>query len=100
MKVPHSKFSLSTLYGRSRQTGGAGPVGATHGLHVIIPAVVVESSVHPSADRSHDGTVRSNNDSTWGDNDRARSNAARPVYSGRADDGACFRCRQGNEASD
>ena len=77
-----------------------------HGLHVIIPAVIVESSVNPSADRSHDGTsrgdnnsARSNNNSTWGDNDRACSDAARPVYSGRADDGACFRCRQGNEAS-
>jgi hypothetical protein len=77
-----------------------------HGLHVIIAAVIVESSVNPSADRSDNDRVRSdnhstrsNNNSTGGDNDRARGDAARPVYSDRADDGACFRCRQGNEAS-
>jgi hypothetical protein len=62
-----------------------------HGLHVIITAVIVESSVNSSADRSHDGAPGDNN-STWGDNDRACSDAARPVYAGRADDGACFRC--------
>jgi len=64
--------------------------------HIIIPAVIVESSVSPSTDRSHDGargdnnSARSNNNSTWGDNDRACSDAARNA--GRADDGACFRC--------
>jgi len=73
--------------------------------HIIIPALIVESSVNPSTDRSHDGargdnnSARSNNNSTWGDNDRACSDATRPVYAGRADDGACFRRRQGNEAS-
>ena len=40
--------------------------------HIIIPAVIVESSVNPSTDRSHDGapgdinSARSNNNSTWG----------------------------------
>lgn len=73
--------------------------------HIIIPAVIVESSVSPSTDRSHDGargdnnSARSNNNSTWGDNDRACSDATRPVYAGCADDGACFRRRQGNEGS-
>jgi hypothetical protein len=73
--------------------------------NIIIPALIVESSVNPSTDRSHDGargdnnSARSNNNSTWGDNDRACSDATRPVYAGRADDGACFRRRQGNEAS-
>ena len=77
-----------------------------HGLHVIIRPSSLDLSVNPSADRSDNDRARSdnhrtrsNNNSTWGDNDRACGDAARPVYSGRADDGACFRCRQGNEAS-
>jgi hypothetical protein len=70
-----------------------------HGLHVMIPAAIVGPSVNPSADRSDNHSTRSNNNSTWRDNDRVGGDAARPVYSGRSDDGVCFRCRQGNEAS-
>ena len=76
-----------------------------HGLHVTIAAIFVGFFSKPSADRSHDGraradnnSARSNNDSAWGDNDRVCGDAARPVYSGRADDGACFRCCQGKAA--
>jgi hypothetical protein len=76
------------------------------GLHVIIPAVVVGSSVNPSADRSDNDRVRSdnhstrsNNNSTGGDNDRACGDAARPVHTGSANHGTRFRCRQGDKAS-
>jgi hypothetical protein len=61
---------------------------------------LVAVSVNPAADRSDNDRARSDDNSSRGDNDRtcddggtACADAARPVYTASADDGARFRRR-------
>jgi hypothetical protein len=99
----HSTLTTKTSEGSTSRRSGR----LEHPIRAVLARrpshsepLLLEISVNPPADRGdNDSAARSDNDSTWCDNDRTSGYATRSVNTDSADHGTRFRRRQSNEAA-